>query len=103
MLGNKKSSNNRVAGDENKGNKMIKNITTLKVVDDYTVIVEVMHHNDKSYSKSVEPSGKKLFMSWRRAGNGGDNYANWYYTSFNTENIDENISKSFMTYERRGN
>jgi hypothetical protein len=47
--------------------------------------------------------GEKLFMSWRRAGNGGDNYASWYYTSLETENIDENISKSFMTFERRGN
>jgi hypothetical protein len=78
-----------------------KNIATLKVIDDYTVIVEVIHTNEKSYSRSVEPSGNKLFMSWRRAGNGSE--GRWYWTHVFSEKIDENISKAILTYERRAN
>ena len=81
----------------------IKNIATVKTISDFEVIVEVIHTNEKSYSKSVEPAGKKAFMNWRKAGNGGSVYANWRWTLVDSEEVDENTSKYFMTFEKRGN
>jgi hypothetical protein len=76
-----------------------KNVGKVIVVDDYTVAVEVIHSVDKSYSRSVEPFGKKLFNNWL-SGADVDKYG-WRWTMVDSITIDDNFDEYIMTFEKR--
>lgn len=76
----------------------MKNVVEVKVVSDIEVVIEVIHTVDKSYSRSVEPAGKKAFMKWVEENN---DTRQWRWTGVDSEEVSNMLSKYIMTYERR--
>lgn len=77
----------------------MKNEGKVIVVDDYTVKVEVIHSVNKSYGRSVEPFGMKLFNNW--VNNAGVEVYGWRWTDVDSETINDDTGKYIMTYEKR--